>query len=155
MGNASCFSIELWQQVFHSRQYLPPQRHTCRPRFQRAEAPGDRIFRHETLYVIIRNEPVIISTSSLVIAACRPRLYFICNEEIMSLAFFCALSIALRLKSTNGQREITKRNDISSIPSADLAGVSFNESSINGIRKRKLSQVLCNVILHLVCLESG
>src|ERR1700733_15805767 len=104
MGKASCFSIELWEQVFHSRQYLTPPKDTpVFPGSQRAEAPGDKIFRHETLYVIIRNEPVIISTSSLVIAACRPRLYFICNEEIMSLAFFCALSIALRLKTTNGQ----------------------------------------------------
>ena len=41
--------------------------------------------------------PVMMSTSSLVIAACRPRLYFIRNELIISDAFFEALSIALRL----------------------------------------------------------
>ena len=39
----------------------------------------------------------MMSTSSLVMAAWRPRLYFICSIEIMSLAFFDALSMALRL----------------------------------------------------------
>ena len=42
--------------------------------------------------------PVMMSTSSLVMAACRPRLYFIWSEDIMSEAFLDALSIAFRLQ---------------------------------------------------------
>ena len=41
--------------------------------------------------------PVMISTSSFVMAAWRPRLYCIVRVLIMSLAFFDALSMALRL----------------------------------------------------------
>ena len=44
---------------------------------------------------------MMISTSSLVIAACRPRLYFICSDPIMSCAFFDALSIAVRLQGVS------------------------------------------------------
>jgi hypothetical protein len=40
-------------------------------------------------------------------AACRLQLYFICNEEIMSLTFFCALSMALQLNTANCY-EVTK-----------------------------------------------
>ena len=51
--------------------------------------------------------PVMISTSSFVIAAWRPRLYFICRLPIMSEAFLEALSMALRLK--RGRCEQNKR----------------------------------------------
>jgi hypothetical protein len=49
------------------------------------------------------NIPVMISTNSLVIAAWRPRLYFIWRDAIMSLAFFDALSMAFRLGRRGAQ----------------------------------------------------
>ena len=46
-----------------------------------------------------QSSPVMMSTSSFVMAAWRPRLYCIVKRLIMSDAFFDALSMALRLEN--------------------------------------------------------
>jgi hypothetical protein len=57
------------------------------------------------------------------------------------------------ITTRNDKQLAQAMNNISGIPSTDLASVTFDEGGIDGIRKRKLSQVFGNVILHLVCLE--
>ena len=50
--------------------------------------------------------PVMMSTSSFVIAAWRPRLYCIVRRLIMSDAFLDALSMALRLEGVSMLRSV-------------------------------------------------
>jgi hypothetical protein len=52
----------------------------------------------------VPDAPVIMSTSSLVMLAWRPRLYCICSRPIISPAFLDALSMALRLCNKVGSR---------------------------------------------------
>ena len=97
----------------------------------------------------------MISTSSFVMAAWRPRLYCMVNRLIMSDAFLDALSIALRLKrlcETSGEKRQSKLNDV---PSTLLARVALDESSVNCVRERELREVLRHIILHFVCPEAS
>lgn len=88
----------------------------------------------------------MISTSSLVIAACRPRLYFIRSELIISDAFFEALSIALRLYMDRVQLTHVLKSAISNIgwdiPGALFCSVTFDEGGEDGVSERKLRKIL-------------
>ena len=64
----------------------------------RALAPKGRIYIDQKPNRGHSDIPVMISTSSFVIAAWRPRLYFIWKLPVMSEVFLEALSMALRLK---------------------------------------------------------
>ena len=81
----------------------------------------------------IRYLPVMMLTSSFVIAAWRLRLYCICSEEIMSLTFRCALPMELRLEIQTISKN--QSSNVGNEPSTDFTSVSLNESRINSIGK--------------------
>ena len=102
----------------------------------------------------ILDVPVIMSTSSLVIAACRPRLYFNVSESIMSPAFLDALSMALRLRKSV-RHVLTQIDTVPGLPRALFTSVALDECGVDSVGKGELRKVLRDVVLHLVRLVSS
>jgi hypothetical protein len=93
--------------------------------------------------------PVMISTSSFVMAACRPRLYCMVKVPIISPAFLLALSMALRLKARSGDVRQERERE-KNLPSVVFAGITLDEGRVDGVGKRELGKILGEVVLVLV-----
>lgn len=94
----------------------------------------------------------MISTNSFVIDACRPRLYFICNEPIISVAFLDALSIAFRLGHDS---ELQRKAMLpEGVPCTNLRSVPLDETSKDGVGKCELSKIASVVFLLVVFTEA-
>lgn len=68
----------------------------------------------------------------------------------MSLAFFEALSMALRLELFSMEHGHSSSN----LPSTDFASMSLGQRGEDGIGERKLCKVLGEIVFHLIRLEA-